>query len=137
VDEEISKLVRNVVRCGPEVVKATISHLQHQLAAIYDENEDGKLPHCRLLSHRNNGFYAIDNIFGYASVKIDGDFLRCRSCDLKVASSLQVCTCAWNQEGAHADADSCLFYMIGDRDFLRTRCRNCHGIVGSTEHYPK
>ena len=92
MDEEISKLIRNVVRCGPAMIKTTISRLQHQLAAVYDENEDGKLPHCRIGDHRN--FYAAGHILGYANTKIDGDFLRCTHCELKVASSVQICSCA-------------------------------------------
>lgn len=145
MDEEISKLVRSVVRCGPEAIKAAISRLQYQLANTYDDTEDGELPHCRLADHRNNGFHGIDHIFGYANTSVDGDFLRCKSCHRKVASSVQICTCAWRwsieqawgSSQAAAGSPDCPLYMIGDRDYLRSRCRNCHGIVGSSAYYPK
>lgn len=131
MDEEISKLVRSVVRCGPEAIKATISQLKYQLANTYDDTEDGELPHCRLAEHRNNGYYGgEDHIFGYANTRVEGDFLRCNSCKRKVATSVLICTCAWRK------GDPDYTYMIGDRDYLRIRCRNCHGIVGSTAHYP-
>ena len=130
MDEEISKLVRNVVRCGPDAIRATISNLQYQLANCYDTDEDGELPHCHLADHRNNGFHGINHIFGYANTTVDGDFLRCKSCKRKIATSVQICDCAWRKQ------DPNYTYMIGDRDYLRIRCLNCLGIVGSIEHYP-
>lgn len=137
MDEEISRLVRNVVRCGPDAIKATISRLQDQLATFYDGKdspENGELPHCRLTDHRTK---IVGSYLCHPNTYIDGDFLLCKSCDRKVASSVRLCTCDWQEPGADAGGARLTVYMIGDRDFLRTRCRSCHRIVGGIEHYPK
>jgi hypothetical protein len=126
VDEEISKLVRNVVRCGSDAIQATILQLKTHLGySLANEDEDNhELPHCRLRDHRCNDYYVGDHIFGYANTRIDGNFLLCKTCHKKVASSIQVCSCAWREK------DPNYVYMIGDRDYMRTRCKNCHAIVG-------
>lgn len=125
MDEEISKLVRTVIRCGPDAVRKTVSQLQTHLST----QTETKLPGCHLSAHRDG----IKALLGYANAIIVGDSLNCNLCGERLDSSVQPCNCTYISNYYFPEPT----YMIGDRDFLRIRCRLCNGIVGSMEHYPK
>jgi len=116
----VSESVAKILRCGNSAIQEAILLLQRHLISddpsAYQDNQDNSdIPRCACFAL--DFYHATQN----PNFRFEGDYIQCRH-GKNLISSIMPCEHGRTRPSKQT-------YMIGNRDRMRIRCRECHGVV--------